>query len=332
MFNFKNGMPNLSREEAMKELENYPGPKCSVCKAPLIVAPPTALVANCMICNYTLVKRNEIWISVEELIDPDKILEREDLTEFSPEFTQLINRDKEKKIQDREMFLRGMGLVQTLGWGKPWIDLMEAKMRNYEVEEAIYAALKALHWEHQHWGLWLNLIELLYQMLMLDAAETVIEVVRACRPGFQPLEGVVQRYQDANIIRVKYADKPKYFVTLFNLGSSHAQTGKFHRAIKKYTRVIEMHPTDINTAMVWGHLGLVYRDMADFAQAEKAFEQALKLNPKEAKVCIDYASLALVQKNFEKAKKWVKEAIKLEPNNLEYKNRLEELEKYKDSR
>ena len=103
---------------------------------------------------------------------------------------------------------------------------------------------------------------------------------------------------------------------------SPEQMGDLHMAHKRYQAAIEAyHRTPLDTAVLWNKLGIASQQMLLLADAQKEYENSLKLDPKSAEVLNNLGTVYFSLKQYGRAEKLYKSAIKLTPKSaLIYKN------------
>ena len=144
-----------------------------------------------------------------------------------------------------------------------------------------------------------------------------------------------------------------------NLGSIYQERGDLDTALKIYQRVLP--PTNVPNAMVYNHIGdifrqkgllrkalanyekaialdplrfefyynkgLVFADMSNIPQALDCFIKARDLHPEVAVVYNNIGSCYMVMKKYDRAEEEFKRALAIEPNLAEAKGNLEKLGK-----
>ncbi len=120
-----------------------------------------------------------------------------------------------------------------------------------------------------------------------------------------PLESAAEYY--SNVL----ARTPKDVGILNNRGIARRAKGEFELAVEDYTAVIELRP---NIATAYGNRGRVYLyDLEELDKALADYDQALKLDPRNANNHFDRASLLRRQGRLDDALKSFETAIGLAP-------------------
>jgi tetratricopeptide (TPR) repeat protein len=101
---------------------------------------------------------------------------------------------------------------------------------------------------------------------------------------------------------------------LFNKASEAAQSKHYDQALLLFRQIVENDPKDFG---VWAELGRVYFIQKDFAEAEKAYLEALKLHPDYLVVLISLGRLRMAQTNFDGALQPLTRAVELQPNSAQ---------------
>jgi Tfp pilus assembly protein PilF len=79
---------------------------------------------------------------------------------------------------------------------------------------------------------------------------------------------------------------------------------------------------DPDNARIYNHLGIIYMQKKNFADALEAFEAALKLNPKIASRHVNLGLIYMRIGKPKRARRYFEKAIKIEPDNEKYKDLL----------
>jgi len=82
-----------------------------------------------------------------------------------------------------------------------------------------------------------------------------------------------------------YADRRSDAKAQLEFGISIAQKGIWKGATERFLRAVELDPT---YAQAWNDLGIGYEQQGNFAEARKAYEKALQLEPKNTLIKQNY--------------------------------------------
>jgi Tfp pilus assembly protein PilF len=91
---------------------------------------------------------------------------------------------------------------------------------------------------------------------------------------------------------------------------------RYQAAIEAYQRTPQI------TAAVWNKMGIAYQLLYNMQDAERCYQTAYKLEPKNATVLNNMGSIAMSQKQFAAAEKLYRKAMKLEPNSALFRKNL----------
>ena len=97
---------------------------------------------------------------------------------------------------------------------------------------------------------------------------------------------------------------------LFNKAAEAVEKKQYDQATSIFRKIVENDPKDFP---VWAELGRLYFVQKNYAEAEKAYTEALKLRPDYEIVLISLGRLRIAQKNFEGAVEVLKEAVRIHP-------------------
>ena len=100
--------------------------------------------------------------------------------------------------------------------------------------------------------------------------------------------------------------------TLNNQAILLASDGAYNEAIACFKRAIVI---DKNNYLLWFNLGVTYRDSGNLTDAENALEMAFTIAPEKEDVGETYATICLMQKNYEKVQRICMETLDFNPLN-----------------
>jgi tetratricopeptide (TPR) repeat protein len=99
----------------------------------------------------------------------------------------------------------------------------------------------------------------------------------------------------------------------FNLGGYHFGQQEFPQAIEHYKKATEIAPA---YSSAWNLLGYAYRQNADYANAEKAFQKYIELIPGDPNPYDSYAELLLKEGKFDESITQYRKALAIDSNFL----------------
>src|SRR6266568_986633 len=97
----------------------------------------------------------------------------------------------------------------------------------------------------------------------------------------------------------------------FNLGGYYFGQQDFTQAIEHYKKATELAPS---YSPAYNILGYAYRQNADYANAEKAFQKYIELIPKDPNPYDSYAELLLKEGKFDDSITQYRKALSVDPN------------------
>jgi tetratricopeptide (TPR) repeat protein len=120
----------------------------------------------------------------------------------------------------------------------------------------------------------------------------------------------------------------KFVATPEQIGDSLMAHQRYQAAIEQYKKA----PRD--SAEAWNKMGVAYQLMFNLEDATRCYQQAFKLDPKNAIALNNLGTVYVTQKQYSRAEKYYRKALKLDPNSaLVHKNMGTALlaeHKYKD--
>jgi tetratricopeptide (TPR) repeat protein len=105
-------------------------------------------------------------------------------------------------------------------------------------------------------------------------------------------------------------DRPAKTATIFSKAADAVKNKQYDQAISLLRQVVEIDAADFPA---WSELGTVYFIQKNYAEAEKAFLQAIAKHPEYAIALISLGRLRIVQKNFDGAIEALTQAVKVLP-------------------
>jgi Tfp pilus assembly protein PilF len=88
------------------------------------------------------------------------------------------------------------------------------------------------------------------------------------------------------------------------------QSGNVEKAVPELKAYLAAHGED---TLAWTILGHAAKDAGQLAEAEKAYREALRLNPKRVEAMTGMGMLARISRDYDEAMKWYEQAIKVDP-------------------
>lgn len=97
---------------------------------------------------------------------------------------------------------------------------------------------------------------------------------------------------------------------IFSKATEALEKKNYDQAISLLRQIVE---TDANDFPAWNELGTVYFIQENYAEAEKAYSQAIARHPDYASALISLGRLKIAQKNFDGAIEALAQAVKVQP-------------------
>ncbi len=173
--------------------------------------------------------------------------------------------------------------------------------------------------------------DVLYQANNLPQAEKVYEKALELNPnvyaiwdqlirikmGLNNYEGAIKASLQAVELYPNQAD------LFYFLGVAYSQTKQNEKALTNLKQALELYIGDNNTfkSQIYNSLGDVYQELKNYNESAAAYEQSLKLHPKNAYTLNNYAYyLSLRNQNLDLAEKMALQANELEPGNPSFED------------
>jgi tetratricopeptide (TPR) repeat protein len=109
-------------------------------------------------------------------------------------------------------------------------------------------------------------------------------------------------------------NRPDKTAAVFSKASEAIEKKHYDLAISLLRKIVETDPSDF---VAWKELGTAYFIQKDFAEAEKAYTQAILKHPNYALALISLGRLRIAQKNFDGAIEVLTQAVKAQPTSAQ---------------
>jgi hypothetical protein len=106
------------------------------------------------------------------------------------------------------------------------------------------------------------------------------------------------------------------------LGTTFYLEDNFAEAEREYRKAIKLEPKN---AKLHNMLGTILKEQKKLKEAEHEYEKAVKLEPARAEWHTDLGQILMLQKKFPKAEKQFREALRINPNDPQAKQAIESL-------
>lgn len=324
--------PNPEKPDYSGKYNHIKGERCKICNIPIIQESVDKIIYGCMGCGRSFIFHENEWKTLEEYLDPDKILDFDNITGMSQEYMDLIKKE-EKNQKERSLMAKTGVVLDFMEAYKPWSDLGFKCMQTGRIEEAIFCMTKALHDFYWNWGFWLNIAQLTVPLGLIEISKRAIRVVEIMDPNYEALDRIRTRIQMVeldlkNQINSAKTDINFHCNALTFLAEYNFRNTNFKRAIYRYQQLFSKFNGDYNDWMNYG--GALLFDLR-LKKSEKALKKALKLaktDKNRAEVYFNLINLANVKNDKKQALKWAKKASSLDPNNLRLRMKIKEVQSW----
>jgi len=181
--------------------------------------------------------------------------------------------------------------------------------------------------------------EVLKQALKLspDSAETLYFLAEACADEGKDLDALdflvqahklAPRNPDVIVLMARLSMKQSFYGDaiplleeglkvdphrpdlLAALGECYFVSGKVDQALPTFQKLLQVD----SSSRSYAFLGVCYRHLGRFDQAEKYLQQGLKLNPRDVPCLYNLGYIASRQGQYDLGEKWLKQALEIDPN------------------
>lgn len=326
------GVPSMGRiiENEMNapdygdKYQDKKGPRCQICHLPMIFGPDTKILYGCPGCGRSFILHENEWITIEDYLDPDQILQFENEDGFGPEYQKILQEEKKQRGMGGLMAKMGI-VVNHLEAYRPWADRMFQCMQAGEMEEALFTAVKALHDYFWNYGFWLNVAQMAAGLWMFDVAKRAIRLVQIMDPNYEALNRIRERLQMFEMMSKPMIDqlhKSPAIIAVTKLAEDNLRCGKVDRAIYRLKENINLDP---NESQAWVNLGVCYLQKSEMGEADAAFSHAVELNPTDPMIYFNMINLANFQDDIKKAEEYARKAVELAPDNERFQQKLRDV-------
>jgi tetratricopeptide (TPR) repeat protein len=173
-----------------------------------------------------------------------------------------------------------------------------------------------------------------------DSAETLYFLAEACADGGKDLDALdflvqahklAPRNTDVIVLMARLSMKQSFYGDaiplleeglkvdphrpdlLAALGECYFMSGKVEQALPTFQTLLQVDPSSRSYAF----LGVCYRHLGRFDQAEKYLQQGLKLNPRDVPCLYNLGYIASRQGQYDLGERRLKQALEIDPNYVE---------------
>jgi protein O-mannosyl-transferase len=119
-------------------------------------------------------------------------------------------------------------------------------------------------------------------------------------------------------LRAALAIKPNDLLAMLNLGTYEHGHGDLPSAMERY-RYVASHAADIDLrANAYANLGSAYRQIGDYENAKRCYQQALQLMPRRPLAIVGLGLVAVHENNFSEAARQFSDAMAIQPTAVGY--------------
>ncbi|TAH04002.1 MAG: tetratricopeptide repeat protein [Sphingobacteriales bacterium] len=173
--------------------------------------------------------------------------------------------------------------------------------------------------------------DVLYQANNLPQAEKIYEKALELNPNVYAIwdqliriKMGINNYVGAIMASMQAAELfPNQADLFYYLGVAYSQTKQPEKAITNLKQALELYVGDNDTfkSQIYSSLGDVYQELKNYKESATAYEQSLKLQPKNAYTLNNYAYyLSLRNQSLDLAEKMALQANELEPGNPSFED------------
>jgi tetratricopeptide (TPR) repeat protein len=158
-----------------------------------------------------------------------------------------------------------------------------------------------------------EIIDVLQEDLANEAQKQLAELERKKQESLKKAKKLLEEKeidQADRIFQQLIKEFDKDFKLKIDISDSLIDAEEYKKAIEYLKLAYKDNPQSVH---IFNRLGMALRKLGRFAEAEKAYLQALKLNPKDEYLYFNIGRLYLESKDWEKAIQMAKKALELNP-------------------
>ena len=319
-------MSDQKRQRIFENQYNHiEGDRCELCGLPAMTPPYNQIVYGCSGCGRSFIILDGKRTTIEKFLDPENILQLENLEGFSPQFQLIL--EEQTKMRKMADPVAQLGMIPNfLGAFRPWADHAFKLMSGGLGEEALFAFVLACHDHYTNAGFWLNIAQITANFELFDIAERAIFIAKKVEPNYEALPRIIQRVHafkkrsDSVFQNMKQNERKSH--NLVKMGFVSYQSGLTQRGINRIKQAIQM---DENNAAAWTNLGSLYLPQGENQLAAEAFQRALNLDPSNPTVVYNMMNFYVLRNDYSTAIKMVEKAVELDPHNPRFQQKLAQL-------
>ena len=172
-----------------------------------------------------------------------------------------------------------------------------------------------------------EIIDLLQEKLAREAKEQLAALERKKKKSLATAQDLLQKksIDEAELIFKQLIEEfDKDFQLKIDISDILINAQHYKRAIKYLKLANEQQP---NSVHVFNRLGMILRKLGKYEQSEKAYLQALKLDPDDEYLYFNVGRLYIDSQNWEKAAQMAQKAVNLNPQFKQAKKMLSFVQK-----
>ncbi|MHA1746720.1 MAG: tetratricopeptide repeat protein [Promethearchaeota archaeon] len=302
------------------------GERCALCGFPVIDLPHHKVISTCGGCMRAFVVTPQGRILIEDYFDPDKILHFEDAEGFSAAYHQALANDQGNQRTSNSMSQFGFAM-SFHGTYEPWEKVMLDAIKIGNNEEAMFAAMHALHdygIAHSFWGL---TTQVLIHIGLLELAEKGLSILNRLEDIPKGLIVKLTSYLAVRKREIAEMEKSpgirnRNVFALNILGYFSLQLGNLVRAEKRFRQALSI---DDKSAEAWYSIATIELLNHQYESALKNITKSLALDNKSMRSAPSWHvgyKIYLKLKNLPKAFEFLSRAIELTPFRTDYQEEL----------
>lgn len=135
----------------------------------------------------------------------------------------------------------------------------------------------------------------------------VMAAIFVCSPLMLLAQNRVHEADNTSVPALPAAATPEIQATPEQIGDAMLAHQRYQEAISAYKK--DPHPS----AAIWNKMGIAYELMLDAKDAERCYQESLRLNARDAHVYNNLGTVYDSQEKYKKAERMYRKAIKLDP-------------------
>ncbi len=204
---------------------------------------------GCAGCGRAFIKHKRKWITIEEYLDPERIIKFDNTRGMSPQFQQILNAEESQREMGNPFAEKGI-VVDHMGTHLPWKALASQCMQKNYQEETLFTMVYALHDAYFNAGFWLNVAQMATFLTMFEVRDRALKAAYLAYPSNPDNHRIKTRLSQVESElspQLKKSKKSKKYWALRYLADDNLRRNNVIRSKYRLQQLIDYDPTDVES-------------------------------------------------------------------------------------